>query len=1116
MKLLLQHPDNRLIRITPWSKHHGGQIGVTVRDTEGTPRIIALHEQDNRLWISGRTKSNSDDNTPSSINQINATTRSQRQPTIERQLAYANEQITEIARNHQLPMPNHRTGGAGNNQVVNARRQRRAQHASRSTARATEPSAVDVRIMTAEQRHLYESDPQAEVTASHAISRGAGSNYDINQRAQTESRPAARATVPSAAGNQTTTDDSILNPHAGARIHTQAYRVHRSRRPGRKAETYQEYLPWSTLSVLLGGLEPRRLQHSSKTWAHMTPTGKLISRDFTDPEREVKLSTIKRQNKGSQVGIQRPLRYGSSFSFDWVPVPGTAAMGGHKYIMCAVEHYSSTTKSESSLRKDSVSAYRLMEHTLEFYNNCHVGPAQRVVVYASSDDDKSFNCEIIKKLMSVWRVTYEVRPPRNPSKNSGHERPIGDLREMTRYHQQWGGGSDWSYVGAWCYSEWGRNRYIVIGDREAPPLTILTDMKFDFRNFKLPFLAEIYAVNLNIKPHKGLPQRIKLFIWGSFQDGVLAIDEIHGKEHRLYNGQYHVSNDLTKARDHTQVPQIFHFWNERASSFPPTNQGITSPFSALRNGLVRLTHLSAAAQTTVLDAIHTGKVKPTADLLESCRRADIPIPTTSASSTPKLDRPATKKGATAKQKRKAVQVEASNKPNQRRATLRQKQSQINAAQDTDEITNGRRLKFRQIQANVSAQDTVSRSNASATVPTAEDNETKIQHEQKFTIPLDVTTFTGDHDQQCAICNEAGNLMLCHSCPRTCHYGEGSDNCRALQPIDPNDIEGTEKPWHCVECISDFATGNYIPSNDIPITQLPIGTKEIVGHFIIKNFGENGIHVGEIKSYNEIRRLYQIEYKDGDTEELTAGEVTDIGHQPSDPTIQPPPCRFNARRARFRSKSSTAKPTEHVNRESPATPRLSRRARRQMARMTNMNTGDPTVRRQMQVNSMRFKCATRNDKVDHEIFLKARQAMRGAEPAMCGVPIDLQFDQADDLTHAREHIHDTIDQSEHTLESEYTFQLHGPDRRRQLTVNAMTIENDDNPRAKTVLDPSHPSHRQWVAGIMAELVGLDEQDVFDPVCWDTLTYEQKRNILTSKLVLKAKRCPHKNEIIKFQG
>ena len=117
-------------------------------------------------------------------------------------------------------------------------------------------------------------------------------------------------------------------------------------------------------------------------------------------------------------------------------------------------------------------------------------------------------------------------------------------------------------------------------------------------------------------------------------------------------------------------------------------------------------------------------------------------------------------------------------------------------------------------------------------------------------------------------------------------------------------------------------------------------------------------------------------------------------------------------------------------------------------------------------------------------------MRGAEPAMCGVPIDLQFDQADDLTHAREHIHDTIDQSEHTLESEYTFQLHGPDRRRQLTVNAMTIENDDNPRAKTVLDPSHPSHRQWVAGIMAELVGLDEQDVFDPVCWDTLTYEQK--------------------------
>jgi hypothetical protein len=66
----------------------------------------------------------------------------------------------------------------------------------------------------------------------------------------------------------------------------------------------------------------------------------------------------------------------------------------------------------------------------------------------------------------------------------------------------------------------------------------------------------------------------------------------------------------------------------------------------------------------------------------------------------------------------------------------------------------------------------------------------------------------------------------------------------------------------VECISDFATGNYIPSNDIPITQLPIGTKEIVGHFIIKNFGENGIHVGEIKSYNEIRRLYQIEYRPG--------------------------------------------------------------------------------------------------------------------------------------------------------------------------------------------------------------------------------------------------------------
>ena len=80
---------------------------------------------------------------------------------------------------------------------------------------------------------------------------------------------------------------------------------------------------------------------------------------------------------------------------------------------------------------------------------------------------------------------------------------------------------------------------------------------------------------------------------------------------------------------------------------------------------------------------------------------------------------------------------------------------------------------------------------------------------------------------------------------------------------------------------------------------------------------------------------------------------------------------------------------------------------------------------------------------------------------------------------------------------------------------MTVHDDDNPRPKTVLDPSHPEHRQWCAAIAVELWGLSDRNVFEPITFDSLTMEEKRMILkTSKLVLRTKKCPTTGDISRF--
>ena len=104
----------------------------------------------------------------------------------------------------------------------------------------------------------------------------------------------------------------------------------------------------------------------------------------------------------------------------------------------------------------------------------------------------------------------------------------------------------------------------------------------------------------------------------------------------------------------------------------------------------------------------------------------------------------------------------------------------------------------------------------------------------------------------------------------------------------------------------------------------------------------------------------------------------------------------------------------------------------------------------------------------------------------------------------------------TLEAAYDFMQSGTESRPKIVVNAMTIEDEDNPRPKTVLHPSHRLHREWCAAIGAEMWGLQDKNVFEPMAWDSLSSKEQRMCLTSKLILKAKRSPIDGSITKFKA
>ena len=69
---------------------------------------------------------------------------------------------------------------------------------------------------------------------------------------------------------------------------------------------------------------------------------------------------------------------------------------------------------------------------------------------------------------------------------------------------------------------------------------------------------------------------------------------------------------------------------------------------------------------------------------------------------------------------------------------------------------------------------------------------------------------------------------------------------------------------------------------------------------------------------------------------------------------------------------------------------------------------------------------------------------------------------------------------------------------------MIVEDEYNPRPKTVLSPGHPNHQAWCAGIAAEMLGLKDRNVFEPVTWDSLTAQEKKMCLTSRPLLSL--CP----------
>ena len=67
--------------------------------------------------------------------------------------------------------------------------------------------------------------------------------------------------------------------------------------------------------------------------------------------------------------------------------------------------------------------------------------------------------------------------------------------------------------------------------------------------YTYPFLTEILGMDICLSDNKVDPARVKLFIINSFQSGIIAVDELQCKEHRLSRRQFVVSPNQYDSKD---------------------------------------------------------------------------------------------------------------------------------------------------------------------------------------------------------------------------------------------------------------------------------------------------------------------------------------------------------------------------------------------------------------------------------------------------------------------------------------------------------------------------------------------------------------------------------------
>ena len=146
------------------------------------------------------------------------------------------------------------------------------------------------------------------------------------------------------------------------------------------------------------------------------------------------------------------------------------------------------------------------------------------------------------------------------------------------------------------------------------------------------------------------------------------------------------------------------------------------------------------------------------------------------------------------------------------------------------------------------------------------------------------------------------------------------------------------------------------------------------------------------------------------------------------------------------------------------------------------------------------------------FHKVVNSLTGSLPNVDGVPIT--FDNTSSELASE---NDAEWNEDSTLLASFQFYNVGTADRPRLVVNSLTVHHDDdNPSVLSVLDEKHPMHRAWASGIAAELLGLHGRDVMEAVTFASLTPEQQRMCLTSKIVLRAKRSPITGEVSRLKA